>query len=159
MFNYSSIERKIDKKINKERTRLRRDYEDAIKVLVSDYNAELAFVVTDHAQDRISDRCESDRGEMSKKLRTFLKECSEDVLLEMVIAAQELGYFGVRTENIAFVFKGYYLSDESGKRVTLIKMVTCADEKLLGYGFHFKDVGVVLTKDTVTYIDTENPNE
>ena len=147
---------------NKRRERFEREYEDAVKVRVPNYNAELAFVISNHAMDRIKNRCKSDKSTMSRKLKRFLRNCSEDVLLEMVIAAQEMGFFGVRTEDIAFVFKGYYLTDVKGVRVTLIKLVTCADESIWGRKFLYAGSGkvsVVLTKDTVTYLKTEDPNK
>ena len=150
---FNAIERKIDRKAEREEKRVQDMYNESIVVKLPEYNAEIAVYINgNHAISRIYDRCCSDMASMSSKIDAFFKNCSDDVLFELLVAAQEMSEIGIYTQRTAFVFKPVYFDAATfgKKRVSIITLKTCADEESLGYKFKFKDVAAVFEENTVT---------
>lgn len=150
----NSIERAIDRKAEREEKRVQDMYNnESIVVKLPEYNAEIAVYINgNHAISRIYDRCCSDMASMSSKINTFFKNCSDDVLFELLVAVQEMSEIGIYTQRTAFVLKPIYFDAAlfGKKRVSIITLKTCADEESLGYKFKFKDVAAVFEENTVT---------
>ena len=150
---FNAIERKIDRKAEREGKKVQDMYKESIIVKLPEYNAEIAVYINgNHAISRIYDRCYSDAASMSNKINSFFEHCSDDVLFELLVAAQEMDEFGVYTQQTAFVFKPVYFDAATfgKKRVSIVTLKTCADEASLGYKFKFKDVAAVFEENTVT---------